>query len=81
VQGDLYSHPDGREAYVIRGKYCADPELQALLTAREAALAEVWEVQPRPLFWRAVDLLLRKLPDWVGRRSRRSPPPAMAQRR
>jgi hypothetical protein len=76
---ETYSHPDGREVGVFGGRYCSDPELQALLAAR--AEARDREEEPRPLFWRAVDLLLRKLPDWGGRRSRRSPPPAMAQRR
>ena len=54
-----YTHPDGREADVLDGGYCSDPELQALLTAR----AEAWdrEEKLRPWHQRAGDRLQRAL--------------------
>jgi hypothetical protein len=68
LHGELYSHPDGREVAVFGHMYCSDPELQALLTARAKALAEDEEVQPRPLFWRAMDMVLKGVRACVGRR-------------
>lgn len=51
--GHVYSHPDGRRTFVSDGRYCTDPELQALLTAREEEL--------RPWHQRAGDRLQRAL--------------------
>jgi len=63
---ETYSHPDGREVDVFGGRYCSDPELQALLTARAAV--EDSEEEPRPWFWRAMDLVRRVLRAWGRRR-------------
>jgi len=53
--GHIYSHPDGRRTFVSDGRYCSNPELQALLTAR----AEAWdrEEKLRPWHQRAGDRL------------------------
>ncbi len=69
VHGHIYSHPDGRQTFVFDDMYCSDPELQALLQARAEARAKDREVEPhRPWHWRAMDLLLRVVRAWVGRR-------------
>ena len=53
--GHVYSHPDGRRTFVSDGRYCSNPELQALLTAR----AEAWDTEEklRPWHQRAGDRL------------------------
>lgn len=56
---ETYSHPDGREVGVFGGRYCSDPELQALLTARAAARRR--EEKLRPWHQRAGDRLQRAL--------------------
>jgi len=63
---ETYSHPDGREVDVFGGRFCSDPELQALLTAR--AEARDREEELRPWNWRAKDLLLRVVRNWARRR-------------
>ena len=63
---ETYSHPDGREVDVFGGRFCSDPELQALLTAR--AEARDREEELRPWNWRAKDLLLRVVRNWTRRR-------------
>lgn len=60
---ETYSHPDGREVGVFGGRYCSDPELQALLTARAEARAAARdrEEKLRPWHQRAGDRLQRAL--------------------
>ena len=71
MHGQLYSHPDGRRAFVSDGSYCSDPELKTLLTAAalvvSRAAAEDREKEPRPWFWRAMDLVRRVLRAWARR--------------
>jgi hypothetical protein len=52
---ETYSHPDGREVDVFGGRYCSDPELQALLKAQAAARRR--EEKLRPWHQRAGDRL------------------------